>query len=100
MFCAIRAACPPSRALTGVVTRPDDRDDSADGNIPPLTVQLDVIRSAVPLLQASGVLIPATADTLLDHLDREIGNGAYTVIAITAAERLGLNVDKVSAELS
>jgi hypothetical protein len=62
------------------VTRPDDRDDSADENIPPLTVQLDVIRPAVLLLQASGVLIPATADTLLDHLDREIGNGARAIV--------------------
>jgi anti-anti-sigma regulatory factor len=62
------------------VTRPDDPDDSADGTIPPLTVQLEVIRPAVPLLQASGVLIPATADTLLAHLDRELGNGARAIV--------------------
>ena len=93
MFCAIRAACPPPRALTGVVTRPDDRDDSADGNIPPLTVQLDVIRSAVPLLQASGVLIPATA---VDHLDREIGNGARAIVLDLSGLAV-LGVDAVPA---
>ncbi|MDT5247273.1 MAG: hypothetical protein QOD36_4649 [Mycobacterium sp.] len=82
--------------LTGVVTRPDDRDDSADGNIPPLTVQLDVIRPAVPLLRASGVLITATADTLLDHLDREIGNGARAIVLdLTGLAVLG--VDAVPA---
>jgi anti-anti-sigma regulatory factor len=82
--------------LTGVVTRPDDHDDSADGNIPPLTVQLDVIRPAVPLLQASGVLIPATADTLLDHVDREIGNGACAIVRDLSGLAV-LGVDAVPA---
>jgi anti-anti-sigma regulatory factor len=78
------------------VTRPDDRDDSADGNISSLTVQLDVIRPAVPLLQASGVLIPATADTLLDHLDREIGNGARAIVLDLSGLAV-LGVDAVPA---
>lgn len=82
--------------LTGVVTTPDDRDDSADGCIPPLTVQVDVIRPAVPLLQASGVLIPATADTLLDHLDREIGNGARAIVLDLSGLAV-LGVDAVPA---
>jgi anti-anti-sigma regulatory factor len=78
------------------VTRPDDRDDSADGNNPPLTVQLDLIRPAVPLLQASGVLIPATADTLLAHLDRELGNGARAIVLdLSGLDVLG--VDAVPA---
>jgi anti-anti-sigma regulatory factor len=82
--------------MTGVVTRPDDRDDSADGNNPPLTVQLDLIRPAVPLLQASGVLIPATADTLLAHLDRELGNGARAIVLdLSGLDVLG--VDAVPA---
>ena len=97
MFCAIRTVFPPSRALTGIVTRPDDRpDDSADGCIPRLTVQLDVIRPAVPLLQASGVLISATADTLLDHLDREIGNGARAIVLDLSGLAV-LGVDAVPA---
>jgi anti-anti-sigma regulatory factor len=78
------------------VTTPDDRDDSADGCIPPLTVQVDVIRPAVPLLQASGVLIPATADTLLDHLDREIGNGARAIVLDLSGLAV-LGVDAVPA---
>ncbi|HEV7850582.1 MAG TPA: STAS domain-containing protein [Mycobacterium sp.] len=78
------------------MTRPDDRDDSADGNNPPLTVQLDLIRPAVPLLQASGVLIPATADTLLAHLDRELGNGARAIVLdLSGLDVLG--VDAVPA---
>jgi anti-anti-sigma regulatory factor len=83
--------------LTGVVTRPDDHDhDSVDGNIPPLTVQLDVIRPTVPLLQASGVLIPATAATLLGHLDREIGNGARAIVLDLSGLTV-LGVDAVPA---
>lgn len=82
--------------LNGVVTRPHDRHDSADGNIPPLTVQLDVIRPAVPLLQASGMLIPATADTLLDHLDHELGNGARAIVLDLSGLAL-LGVDAVPA---
>ena len=82
--------------MTGVVTRPDDRDDSADGNNPPLTVQLDLIRPAVPLLQASGVLIPATADTLLAHLDRELGNGARAIVLDLSGLAV-LGVDAVPA---
>jgi anti-anti-sigma factor len=78
------------------VTKPDDHDDSADGNIPPLTVQLDVIRPAVPLLQASGVLIAATADTLLDHLDREIGSGARAIVLDLSGLAV-LDVDAVPA---
>ena len=61
-----------------------------------MTVQLDVIRSAVPLLQASGVLIPATADTLLDHLDREIGNGARAIVLDLSGLAV-LGVDAVRA---
>jgi anti-anti-sigma regulatory factor len=61
-----------------------------------LTVQLDVIRPAVPLLQASGVLIPATADTLLAHLDRELGNGARAIVLdLSGLDVLG--VDAVPA---
>ena len=82
--------------MTGVVTRPDDRDDSADGNNPPLTVRLDLIRPAVPLLQASGVLIPATADTLLAHLDRELGNGARAIVLDLSGLAV-LGVDAVPA---
>ncbi|MEA2446346.1 MAG: hypothetical protein QOJ12_3642 [Thermoleophilales bacterium] len=61
-----------------------------------MTVQLDVIRPAVPLLQASGVLIPATADTLLDHLDREIGNGARAIVLDLSGLAV-LGVDAVPA---
>ena len=61
-----------------------------------MTVQLDVIRPAVPLLQASGALTPATADTLLDHLDREIGNGARAIVLDLSGLAV-LGVDAVPA---
>jgi anti-anti-sigma regulatory factor len=88
MFCAIRTVCPPSRAF--------DWGCDRARQLRPLTVELDVIRPAVPLLQASGVLIPATADTLLDHLYREIGNGARAIVLDLSGLAV-LGVDAVPA---
>jgi xanthine dehydrogenase YagR molybdenum-binding subunit len=45
------------------------------------------------------VTLTGQGTALVKIAAQEIGNGAYTVIAITAADRLGLPVDKVTVEL-